>query len=177
MMQFTHYHIRLLEPDDAPAYFRLISANRDRLEDFFAGMVARTQNLQDTVTFVAGAIERMGEKTYFPFVIMDTVQECIAGFIDVKNIDWNIPKAELGCFMDKDYAGRGIARQALGQVIAHLFGTMGFNKLFLRTHQSNDAARALAGQCGFEQEGIIRRDYKTTKGELVDLLYYGLIKQ
>lgn len=176
-MQFDHFNIRLLEQNDAAAYFELISANRARLEDFFAGLVSRTQNWQDTELFLSGAIEKIGERTYFPFVVIDTAKGQIAGFVDVKNIDWIIPKAELGCFMDKDYAGQGIARQALQLVTAHLFETMGFNKLFLRTHQSNNAAIALAEQCGFEQEGIIRRDYKTTKGELVDVLYYGLLKQ
>ncbi|MHB1278878.1 MAG: hypothetical protein ACYC1Q_10815 [Bacteroidia bacterium] len=28
-------------------------------------------------------------------------------------------------------------------------------------------------ETGFEVEGRIRRDYKTTSGELVDLIYYG----
>ena len=28
---------------------------------------------------------------------------------------------------------------------------------------------------GFELEGTIRRDYKTTKGEVVDLNYYGKV--
>jgi len=38
-------------------------------------------------------------------------------------------------------------------------------------------AKKLAESCGFQVEGIIRRDYKTTTGELVDLLYYGKLSQ
>ena len=34
----------------------------------------------------------------------------------------------------------------------------------------------LLEKCGFEKEGLIRRDYKTTSGELVDLIYYGKLK-
>jgi RimJ/RimL family protein N-acetyltransferase len=48
-----------------------------------------------------------------------------------------------------------------------------FKKLFLRTHPTNLAARKIAEKCGFEVEGIIKRDYKTTSGELIDLVYYG----
>ncbi len=175
-MQFDHYQIRLLEQNDARAYFALIAANRGRLENFFAGLVSRTRNLEDTAVFLSEAMEKMEAKTYFPFIVLDMANSHIAGFIDVKNIDWNIPKAELGCFMDQQHARQGIARRALKLVIAHLFETFGFNKLFLRTHERNSAARTLAEQCGFEQEGTIRRDYKTTNGELVDLLYYGLLK-
>jgi RimJ/RimL family protein N-acetyltransferase len=52
------------------------------------------------------------------------------------------------------------------------FESYGFNKLFLRTHDSNYSARKVAENCGFEMEGTIRRDYKTTAGDFVDLLYY-----
>lgn len=37
------------------------------------------------------------------------------------------------------------------------------------------SARALAEHCDFEVEAIIRSDYKTTKGELIDLVFYGLL--
>ena len=59
------------------------------------------------------------------------------------------------------------------QLMDHYFRELQFNKLFLRTHPTNTACRMLAERCGFEQEGLIRKDYKTTHGELVDLIYYG----
>jgi ribosomal-protein-serine acetyltransferase len=52
-----------------------------------------------------------------------------------------------------------------------------FCKTFLGTHQNNIAAQRVAEKCGFEKEGVIRKDYKTTKGELVDLIYYGRVKE
>ncbi len=176
-MQFDHYHIRLLEQDDAAAYFELIDTNRPRLEDFFAGLVSQAKSLQEATIFLSGATERIKAKTYFPFVVIDNTSGRLIGFIDVKNIDWHIPKAELGCFMDTQHAGKGIAKKALLLVIEHLFSTFDFLKLLIRTHESNSAARTLATQCGFGIEGHIRRDYRTTKGELVDLLYYGLLKK
>ena len=48
-----------------------------------------------------------------------------------------------------------------------------FQKLFLRTHASNISAKKVAENCGFELEGIIRKDYKTTSGKIIDLAYYG----
>jgi ribosomal-protein-serine acetyltransferase len=172
-LSFDDYTVRPIETVDAPAYFTLIEANRPRLEDFFAGTVSRTKTLADTGVFIADAVERRHARTYFPFIV--TQGDEIAGFIDVKNIDWNIPKAELGCFIGKAHEGKGISSKALALVIEYLFATHHFNKLFLRTHPTNAPARALAEKCGFVVEGIIRRDYKTTRGELVDLVYYGLL--
>jgi RimJ/RimL family protein N-acetyltransferase len=173
-MQFDDYTIRPLEQHHAGDFFSLIERNRSRLEDFFAGTVARTKTPEATAGFIAEAIQKREAKTYFPFLVMQGSR--IAGFIDTKNIDWNIPKAELGCFSDLDYEGKGVSYKALALVIDHLLDTHRFRKLVIRTHPTNLPARALAEKCGFEKEGLIRRDYKTTKGELVDLVYYGLLK-
>jgi RimJ/RimL family protein N-acetyltransferase len=60
--------------------------------------------------------------------------------------------------------------------LEYCFKTLNFNKVFLRTHISNIEAKALAEKCGFILEGKIRSDYKTSSGEIVDLLYYGKLK-
>jgi ribosomal-protein-serine acetyltransferase len=173
-MQFDDYTIRPLEQEDADIFFSLVQRNRVRLEDFFAGTVARTQTPAATADFLADAVGKREAKMYFPFIVVH--EDRIAGFIDVKNIDWNIPKAELGCFIDLDYEGKGVSYRSLALVIEHLLATHHFRKLLIRTHPTNLPARALAEKCGFEKEGVIRRDYKTTKGELVDLVYYGLVR-
>jgi RimJ/RimL family protein N-acetyltransferase len=175
-MEFENYTIRLLTVDDALAYFQLIERNRKRLEDFFAGTVSKNKDFEATQKFMLEVSERMNQRTYFPYIVINRLNNEIAGFIDIKNIDWNIPKAELGCFIDEEYAAKGISSQALSIIISHLFNELNFEKLFLRTHQDNIASRRLAEKCGFEVEGIIRKDYKTTQGELVDLMYYGKLR-
>lgn len=171
-MHFNDHHVRLLSENDADALFYLIDRNRKRLEDFFAGTVAKTKNLEGTRNYVKEVMQRIESNTYFPFVVTGG-DELMIGFVDVKNIDWNIPKGELGCFIDEAHAGKGVSFRALTAVVDWCFAEKGFRKLFLRTHQDNTAARKLAEKCGFEVEGIIRKDYKTTRGDLVDLVYYG----
>lgn len=172
-MEFENYRVRLMGMPDLEKYFRLIENNRSRLEDFFTGTVSRTRTFDETKTFLEENLEKAAAKTYFPFIIEDTQTNEIIGFIDLKNIDWNIPKAELGCYTDYEYAGKGITSKAFLLFVDYCFAHFGFRKLFLRTHESNLSAQRLAEKCGFEAEGKIRREYKTTKGELVDLIYYG----
>src|ERR1700741_3067320 len=103
-MTFDNYTIRLLEPGDLEAYYKLIETNRKRLEDGFAGTVSRTLTFEATREFVIERIQKAKERTYFPFIIIDHKTNEIAGFIDIKNIDWKIPKGELGCYADAKYA-------------------------------------------------------------------------
>ncbi len=175
-LSFDHYEIRSMVAKDAALFFKLVESNRERLGDFFAGTLSQTKTLEDTIAFVNKKLELMEVRKYFPFVMVDTNSSKLIGFIDVKSIDWRIPKVELGCFIDAGYTKQQIAGKALQWVINKMFTEYEMNKLFLRTHETNKPARALAEKCGFEIEGKIRKDHKTTKGEIVDLLYYGLVK-
>ena len=140
---------------------------------FFAGTVSRTKSLIETEQFLTELIAKREAKQYFPFILMnDTTGEFVA-FIDLKNIDWTIPKTELGCYTDEKFAGKGLTTKSIQLFTDYCFTHFKFRKIFLRTHHSNKAAQVLAQHCGFEIEGSIRMDYKTTSGEIVDLMYYG----
>ncbi|MFT4536717.1 MAG: ribosomal-protein-serine acetyltransferase [Saprospiraceae bacterium] len=172
-MQFEDYSIRLLTPEDLEVYFQMVEKNRSRLEDFFTGTVSRTKTLEDTRIFISEMVQHAIDKTYFAYLIIDNTDNSIIGFMDLKNIDWNISKAEMGGYIDKDYASKGITTKAFRLFCDICFQEHEFKKLFLRTHPTNLAARKIAEKCGFEVEGIIKRDYKTTSGEIIDLVYYG----
>jgi ribosomal-protein-serine acetyltransferase len=174
-MTFENYTIRLLSMQDLEAYFQLVEQNRERLEAFFTGTVSRTKTFEDTRAFLSDITQRAKDRIYFPYIIVDLSNDKIAGFLDLKNIDWNIPKSEMGMYIDKAYANKGIATKAFSLFCDFCFEEYKFQKLFLRTHQQNTFARRVAEKCGFEIEGTIRRDYKTTSGEIVDLIYYGKI--
>ena len=175
-MHFDHYTIRLLTLNDLDDYYEMVTANRHRLASFFAGTVLKTSTKEDTKIFLQEMELKVKEKIYFPYIIIDENNGAIAGFLDIKNIDWNIPKAELGCYIEEQYAGKGLGVTAFNHFCNFCFEEYGFEKLFLRTHESNTAARRGAESCGFEVEGVIRKDYKTTTGELVDLIYYGRLR-
>ncbi len=174
-MQFDHFRLRLVQLSDAEAFYLLIKENLSRLEDFFAGTVARTRSLRDTQAYFTEIEIKIAARTYFPFLLIDLDHQRYIGFIDIKSIDWNIPKAEIGYFIDARYEDLGISGKALSMVIQYAAHELELRKLLIRTYTGNEAAKALAKKCGFQQEGIIRSDFKTAKGELVDMVYYGLV--
>lgn len=175
-MKFDQYSIRLVSLDDLPAYFLLIDQNRERLETFFAGTTAITGTIQETETHLKDIVSKNKENNYFSFVVIDESTGNLVASIQVKNVDWSVPKAELGYYIDKKYEGKGIITKALSRIIDFCFKELKLEKLYIRTHQENISSRKVAERNGFIPEGTIRKDYKTTEGRLVDLLYYGLVK-
>src|SRR5215213_4406274 len=104
-MNFDSYSMRLLAVEDGDAFFDLIERNRPRLQAFFSGTVSRTKTPEDTKNYVAEIMDKIANKLYLPFLLLHD-QTIPVGFLDIKNIDWNIPKGELGCFVDERSAGK-----------------------------------------------------------------------
>jgi ribosomal-protein-alanine N-acetyltransferase len=175
-MNFDHYTIRLIADGDAEALFEVFDSNRSRLEDFFSGTMAQNKTFDDTKNYVISVVKTIADGVYYPYLIIDTVKNRIAGFIDVKSIEPRLPKGELGYFIDKDYQSQGISSKVLAIICDYYFNKKGFNKLFIRTHPDNTAACKLAEKTGFKKEGLLRNDYKTTAGVIVDCVYYGRLK-
>jgi RimJ/RimL family protein N-acetyltransferase len=175
MMQFENYKISLLEVGQSELFFNLINDNRERLEDFFAGTVSKTKTLEAALDYCKEIAQKIESKNYFPYMITDVSCNKMIGLIDVKNIDWNVPKAELGAFIDKAHESKGVVTKAADLVVDHLIETHQFKKLLCRANSRNKGSISVILKNGFELEGTIRNDYRTTKGEIVDLNYYGRV--
>lgn len=174
-MIFDNYKVSLLDANDSNAFFELIDSNRQRLEDFFAGTVSKTRTLEDTLIYCDEIQIRIKEISYLPYMISDIKTGKFIGLVDVKNIDMNVPKAELGSFIDCQYEGKGIVSKATNLVIDQIVEEYNFIKLLCRASSRNKGSVAVILKNGFVLEGTIRNDYRTTKGEIVDLNYYGRV--
>lgn len=171
--QFDSYIIIKPERLDAYLFYEMVDQNRSRLEDYFSGTVCYTTNLDSTREYCDLLAEKAINKIYFPYVIVDAISEKYIGYVDLKNIDWSIPKTEVGYFIDERYEGKGIITKAVGVVIEHITSIYKFKKILCRANEDNKGSIQVALNNGFELEGVVRRDYKKTNGEIVDLNYYG----
>jgi len=174
-IHFDKFYITDFDTKQSIPFFNLINNNRSRLEDFFAGTVSKTKNLEDSIAYCSVIEQRINDKNYFPFVIISKEENKFIGLIDVKNIDWNVPKAEIGYFIDSNYEGKGVISKSLGYVIKHLIQTYQFKKLLCRVNSKNQGSINVAIKNNFQLEGTIRNDYRTTNNEIVDLNYYGRV--
>lgn len=175
-LAFDNYIIRLLHRDDLAAYYNLIDRNRPRLEDFFAGTVAITRTIEDTATHLEDVVSKAEHNQYFPLVVVERTSTELIASIQIKSIDWSIPKGELGYYIDAAWEGKGIVTKAVGLITDYAFEHLKFNKLFIRTHHGNKSSRLVAEKNGFTVEGTLKADYKTTAGKIIDTMYYARLR-
>jgi len=173
MQKTSDYKLKLISEKDSQSFFTLIKNNQNRLEDFFAGTISKTKTLQHTKEFCKEIELKIERKEYFPYLIIEISSNQPIGLIDLKNMDWNIPKGELGAFIDVNFEGKGIITTLAAKLINQIVAEHKFKKLLCRVASRNKRSIRVVEAIGFTLEGTIRRDYKTTKGELVDLNYYG----
>ncbi len=119
----------------------------------------------------------MKKKEFFTYLICDTINNNIIGAVFIKDIDWNIPKSELGFFIDEAYEGKGIVTKSVSLIIDYCFEELKLNKLIIRSAEDNFSSRKVAEKNKFTLEGIIRKDIRTYDGNVVDIAYYGLLRK
>jgi [ribosomal protein S5]-alanine N-acetyltransferase len=80
---------------------------------------------------------------------------------------------EIGFILDPDYWGKGLAREAMEAVIAHLFATRPIDKLTADVDPRNRASLGLLKRLGFRETGRAKGTW-TIGDEVCDSVYLAL---
>jgi ribosomal-protein-serine acetyltransferase len=176
-LHFEDYLIRPATIADAGQLLHLIKSNADRISDYFPGLLRYTTSLDTLSAHLQERIDAAPEGRYVIAVIEHVESKNLIGLIQLKDIDWNAKKREIGFFIDRLYARKGIMSRALALVIRHSFDELRLNKIFMRTAEKNVFTRKMAANLGFKEEGILRSDFTTTSGEKIDTVYYGILAE
>jgi ribosomal-protein-alanine N-acetyltransferase len=95
---------------------------------------------------------------YVSLIARERASGAIVGVFNASQISrGNFLSAYLGYYACVPCAGRGLMREALPQVIAHLFDDLGLHRIEANIQPDNAASIALARGAGFRLEGFSPR--------------------
>jgi [ribosomal protein S5]-alanine N-acetyltransferase len=81
-----------------------------------------------------------------------------AGQLTVGSIVWGSARsAQVGYWIDQEYAGRGIIPTALAMAMDHCFFVIGLHRVEATIRPENHASRRVVEKLGFREEGLRRR--------------------
>jgi len=175
-VSFQNLALRHLNAEDGRELYRLVDRNRYRLQNYFPVTVNTLASLSGAFKYVDDKLKEEAEKMHYTFVL-EAADHTLQGAIFIKNIDWRVPKAELAYFIDESLEGRGIMTRAISEVVQFGFGDLDMNKMYIITSVDNTASRKMAEKNGFETEGILRSNFRIATGELIDMVYYGILRK
>ena len=151
--------LRTAEPGDAEAMHQVLS--NPRAMTWWSSLPHET--LGETEAWLAGMIANGPDH---PDFIIEREGQVIgkAGF-------WRLP--EVGYILHPDHWGRGLAGEAVGAAIAHVFATTDIDTLSADVDPENAASIRLLERLGFVKTGFAERTW-CIGGSYKDSVYYGL---
>lgn len=99
----------------------------------------------------------------------------LLGGTGLHRIDWTVRKFEIGYWIRPEAAGQGHASEAVGLLTALAFDRLGARRVEIRSDVRNVKSRAVAERCGFELDGVLRRDVIGVDGAPRDTAVYSRI--
>jgi RimJ/RimL family protein N-acetyltransferase len=81
---------------------------------------------------------------------------------------------QVACLIDPAHAGRGVATEATGAVLAHAFGDLRLAKVWARADAANVGSIRAMEKLGLRREGTLRSHRLRRSGERGDEVLYGV---
>lgn len=97
------------------------------------------------------------------------------GGTGLHRIEWSVRKFEIGYWIRPEAAGQGHVSEAVRLLTALAFDRLGARRVEIRCDARNLKSRAVAERCGFELEGVLRRDALGVDGQPRDTAVYARI--
>lgn len=168
------FRLRRYQPAEAPAVLRLVEANRERLARNFPELAQRMQTAEEASAYVGATDKQWRDGVAFVYGIRSPSDETLIGQVRVKNIVWNVPSAELSYFVDKAWARKGVATEAIRAVLREAFETCAFKRIYVRVIAANTESLALARRLELRHEGVQRNAFRCGLGQLHDLHLFAM---
>lgn len=169
--------LRCYEPADAADYFQAIQANRKHLAEFLPPQQEAMQSPADALEVIRWLDEMRQRREVFVYGIWELAAGGYAGEVYLANPDWHVPSIEVGYFLVQDKTGLGYATEAARALVEAAFTHLHAVRVDLQCAADNLASQRVAARLGFTLEGRQRLRQRKKSGELVDRLWYGLLRE
>ncbi|MEY2412973.1 MAG: [ribosomal protein S5]-alanine N-acetyltransferase [Acidobacteriaceae bacterium] len=104
--------LRRYRREDSAGIVELVRDNREQLIREFAAMT-NLHNLDQAASFVSEKEKQWDERKTFCFGIWQKERGKQIGQIQMKNVAWEIPAAELSYFIDREFRQKGFATESI----------------------------------------------------------------
>ena len=120
---------------------------------------------------------RAGTDYGFFVLLREDGREILVGGLTLSNVRRRAAQfVNLGYWMGRDYAGRGLMTEAVGVVIPFVFDTLGLHRIHAAFIPDNTASRRVLEKNGFKEEGFAE-NYLQIDGKWADHMLFGLTRE
>ena len=99
----------------------------------------------------------------------------LLGGTGLHRLDWTVRRFEIGYWIRSSAEGQGFVSETVQALTRMAFETLHARRVEIRMDDDNLRSRAVAERCGFELEGVLRRDSLNPASEPRDTRVYARI--
>ena len=142
----------------------------------YMGMHMR--NEMEFNNYVSKTIEDKANGICYPFIIIDKVNNRIAGSTRYGYLNRGSQKCEIGwTWYGKEFQGTGLNKACKFELLKFGFETIGFRRIQFSADEENLRSQKAIEKLGARKEGLFRNNYIAPNGESRNDVYFSIIKE
>lgn len=164
----------VLRPIDSKDNKQIFGYRSDSETNKYQGWIPKT--LSEVNEFISKNSDEINKpETWFQLVITDKTTNEIIGDIGIHFIDSDNFQSEIGCTLNKEYHGKGLATETLRATIDYLFNKLDKHRIVTSIDPKNINSIKLVERLGFRKEGHFK-ERLLIDGKWVDDIIYAILK-
>lgn len=168
--------IRMPKPGDGKAVFAAVQASIHELKPWIPWAHNQQTEQETEINVRDSYIKFLKREDLRLHIFLKSTGEFI-GSSGLHRINWNIPKFEIGYWIDSRYSGNGYITEAVQGITEFAFNELKARRIEIRCDSKNEKNRKIPERLGFTLEGILKNNSLTADGkELRDTCIYSKIK-
>ncbi|PGZ94936.1 GNAT family N-acetyltransferase [Bacillus pseudomycoides] len=101
----------------------------------------------------------------FRFLIFHKDTNDFIGTVSLQGINWDIPKCEIGYWINTTFSGNGYMVEAVKELTDFGLNQIQFKRIEIRCESTNLKSRSIPEKLGFELEGILKNEDLSADGK------------
>jgi ribosomal-protein-serine acetyltransferase len=166
--------LRAPQPDDAPEINRAILASIEQLKPWMP-WADPAPELDETEHYCRRSAARFLLREALDFRIHLKSSGVFVGSIGLQNIQWKIPRFEIGYWLHSSHTGQGYMTEAVKTIAWLAFTELQAVRVAIDTDSLNHRSCRVAERAGFVLEGTLHNHQRRLDGSLRDTCIYGKI--
>ncbi|MEC1178821.1 GNAT family N-acetyltransferase [Metasolibacillus meyeri] len=136
----------------------------------------KTPTVEETEINLRNAYIHFLKRMSLRFLIFHKETNEFIGITSFEDINWEIPKCQIGYWINTKFSGRGYMLEAVKKLTEFGLNDLQFKRIEIRCESTNTSSRSIPEKLGFELEGILRNEDVSADGsKLTDTCIYAII--
>jgi len=149
--------IRMPKPRDGKVVYEAITASINELKPWLPFAQKEHSEQEVELNIREAYISFLRREDLRLHVFLKETGEFIASS-GLHRVDWDIPKFEIGYWIDSRFSGKGYMTEAVKGISDFAFQELHAKRLEIRCDTKNTKSRAIPEKLGFTLEGILKND-------------------